>query len=589
MIDAAAPTLPAPPAGDEELDRRRLAVVSSQASSLRWQIVATTLVVTVLVWPFVPAAAALAWLVTTNAVREWRAWRLRRMVDDETEPMAERLERVVALNLLIGSVNGAAAFFMFWLDDSFDALLTMVLVSWAAGAVSTSAPLLRAYLAYASCLFVPTAAMWLAAGPTPTNLGVAALILMFAGVQHRFAKQNAAVFEESYRIRMEKEDLLRQLAQARDAAESANQAKSRFLAVASHDLRQPLHALTLHSGLLAQDPYTADAPRIAGEISASIDSLARLLDSLLDISKLDAGVVTVSRRPIRLPRLLAQLVRHHRPRAAEKEIGLHLDCPPQAVVESDPLLLERLLGNLVDNAVKYTDRGEVRVTARADGGDWRVVVGDTGRGIPDAARARVFDEFYRVDPDAREHGLGLGLAIVRRLALLLEMPITMDSVHGRGTSFELRLPRAASPAGEEHPVAPAGSGLRRLKVLFIDDEESVRRAMANVLGHFGCEAVGAAGIDEALARAAEVPPDLVLADWRLRDGDTGLAAIRRLRERQPGLPALLISGDTDTQLLREAERHGLRVLAKPVTLSRLREAIVRVLQEREAAITEEQG
>jgi two-component system, sensor histidine kinase len=564
---------------DEGLDRARLSVVSAQASSLRWQIIATAVVVCALVWRFVPTAVVVTWLALVVGVREVRAWQLRAMVDNVSLAIDRKLPRVVAWNLVLGATNGAAAFFMAWLDPTYDALLTMILVSWAAGAVSTSAPLLRAYVVYSACIFVPAALMWII-GWTPLGLGVAALILMFAGVQFRFAKQNANTFEESYRIRLENENLARQLAVARDVAEAANRAKSRFLAAASHDLRQPLHALTLHSGLLAQDPLSPDAPAIANEISLSIDSLAKLLDSLLDISKLDAGVVVVERRPIKLHRLIAHLVRTHEPQAAEKGIALRFECPLEAVVHTDPLLLERLLRNLLDNALKYTDRGEVCILATGDEQTLQVSVRDSGRGIPEPAQAKVFEEFYQVESEGhdRAQGLGLGLAIVARLAVLLELPISMVSQPGQGTTIGFSIPRVPGFADDRPADTAQSIALQGLKVLFIDDEESVRRAMRNVLKRFGCESAEASGSEEALECARSFAVELVLADCRLRDGDSGIEAVRRLREQRPGLPALLISGDTDAERLREAEQSGLQLLHKPVTLQRLQEAMTAVLQ-----------
>lgn len=573
MVPAAAA-----PEVDDGLDRRRLAVVLSFATSLRWPVNATLLVIAVMLWRFVPAWVAIGWLAAGITVRELRAHRLQALAADESLPIGEKLRRVMWWDVPLGLSHGSAALFMAVMDPTFDALLTMILVSLAAGAVSTSAVVLRLYMIYAGCVFVPTATMWILAG-TPLSVSVALLILMFAAVQFKFANQNAQVFEESYRIRVENEELVRQLAEARDVAEAANRAKSRFLAVASHDLRQPLHALTLHSGLLAQDPHAAEAPLIAREISSAIRSLGQLLDSLLDISKLDAGVVVAERRPIQLRRLIANLVHTHRPQAAEKGLELRFECPADAVVTTDPTLIERLLRNLIDNALKYTDRGEVCVLAEAQGPSFRVSVRDTGRGIPVEAQGRVFEEFYQVDNAGRDraHGLGLGLAIVARLSALLGIPVTLESEPGRGTTVSLTMPGAAAEAEEEPVDALQGTGLQGVRVLFIDDEEPVRSAMRHVLRRFGCDAVEAASSDEALERTRGFVPELVLADCRLGGGDNGIAAVARLRERWPALPAVLISGDTDAERLLEAERSGLPLLHKPVTLERLREAMTAAL------------
>lgn len=587
-----------PPAADEPqsyqdgLDQRRLAVVLDFASSLRWPVAAVSLVIGLVIWKGsnVPPWLTVAWVVLSIGIRELRADRLRVLAADPSLPVQTKLHRVVLWDIPIGLSHGSAALFMLALEPDFVALLTMILVSLAAGAVATSAVVLRVYLVYATCVFVPTAAMWLLQG-TALGVSVAALIAMFASVQFRFARENAEVFEQSYRMRLQNEKLLRELAAARDLAEGANRAKSRFLAAASHDLRQPLHALTLHSGLLAQDPYSPDAQTIASEISASLESLGQLLDSLLDISKLDAGVVVAERRPIQLARLFANLVRTHRPQAAEKGVALRWQCPPDAVVNTDPLLIERLLRNLIDNAIKYTDAGEVVVLAQARGQDFDVSVRDSGRGIAPAEQSKVFEEFYQVDNAGRDRnrGLGLGLAIVARLAVLLELPLTLQSEPGRGTTVAFRIASAGAVVDEAPVQVPSDTTLRGVKVLFIDDEEPVRRAMRSALRRFGCDAIDADSSEQALERATSFAPQLVVADCRLGNGDNGIVAIARLRELLPGLPALLISGDTDADRLLEAERSGVPLLHKPVSLDKLREAMAAALAPAPATTPHNQG
>lgn len=568
------------------LKQRGLDTLSAHASALRWQIAFIAGVVCVLVWPFVPSLVMLSWFAALVSVREIRARYLVKLAANRALPIGQRLRQVVVWNSALGTTHGAAALFMYWLSPQYDALLTMILVSWAAGAVSTGGPLVRAYVSYASWVFLPTALMWLIEGNL-VGYGVAVMIVMFFGVQYRYATQNAALFEESFRIRRENEELVQRLAQeqaalarARDAAESANQAKTRFLAAASHDLRQPLHALTLHSGLLARDPHAENAGRIAQEISTSIDSLADLLDSLLDISKLDAGVVSADHRPILLHRLIANLVSAHQTQAENKGLKLSARCPDDAVVETDPLLLERVLRNLLDNAIKYTDQGSVSIDVAESGAELLVSVSDTGRGIPEDAKKKVFEEFYQAENQGRDKrkGLGLGLAIVRRVAEVLGIEVELHSELGRGTTLTLRMPRGSQPAEERRAEPREGDALRGVKVLFVDDEQPVRLAMRHVLERFGCQADEAASTNEALELATRNPPHIVLADYQLGEGDCGLQLITKLRDRFPGLPALLISGDTDPRRLAEAEKAGLYLMHKPVSLERLQVAMEAVLE-----------
>ena len=560
----------------QQLDVRRLQSFEVQQRQLRWPILVAVALVALVVSRQAPWPLVAAWAAAAVLVREWRSSWLGRLSAETGAPIRWRLDRLVFSNVVLGCSHGLAAGFLFWLDTTHAALLTAIFLGWTAGASATSAPLPRAYVGYALSILGPLALAWVALMQAPLGLVVALLIALTTGAQLRFLRLNAELFEESFRMRLENEDLVRQLAAARDVAVAGNHAKSRFLAAASHDLRQPLHALVLQIGLLEADPHAPEAPDIVREIGELTRSLAQLLDSLLDISKLDAGVVAAELRPLRLHRLLSQLARGHEPQAAARGLKLRLECPLDTNVVSDPLLLERVLRNLLDNALKYTQRGEVAITAQGAGdGAVSVTVSDTGRGIPAEARHRVFDEFFRVDTGSpqREQGLGLGLSIVQRLAKLLDMPLELHSEPGRGTRVTLHLPSAAAPGDGAAARATAGGSLPATKVLVVDDQPAVRRAMRHALERFGCSVAEAASSDEAVARFREFEPDLVLADCRLGEGDSGFEAIARLREMQPGLPAVLISGDTDTALRRNATAAGLPLLHKPVTLERLAEAV----------------
>ncbi len=431
---------------DAELDSRRLQALAVQQLQLRWPILVAVALVALVVARQVPWPLLVVWALVAVGVREWRSLYLVRLVAATSRPIRQRLDRLVLSNVALGCSHGLVVLFMFWLDTTYAALLTAIVLGWTAGSVATSAPLPRAYVGYAGCILGPLAVAWLAHERGLLGVGVALLVVLTAGAQFRFLRLNASLFEESFRIRLENEDLVRRLAAARDTAEAGSQAKSRFLAAASHDLRQPLHALMLQIGLLEADPRAPEAPEIVHETGVLTRSLAKLLDSLLDISKLDAGVVTVDLRPIHLHRLLGGLVRAHEPQAAARGLRLRLECPVEAAVRSDPLLLERVLRNLLDNALKYTECGEIAIVATPEGDEVTLAVRDTGHGIPAAAQPRVFEEFFQADVGVaqREQGLGLGLSIVQRLAVLLGMPLDLQSEEGRGTTVTLRLPRAGA-------------------------------------------------------------------------------------------------------------------------------------------------
>jgi signal transduction histidine kinase/Co/Zn/Cd efflux system component len=365
---------------------------------------------------------------------------------------------------------------------------------------------------------------------------------------------------------------------ARDAAESANQAKTRFLAAASHDLRQPLHALGLFASRLADRTRDPEDAALVQRITTSVASLDSLFSALLDISKLEAGVVTAQRSAVRLDALFDRIANDFAPEAIERDLKIAV-LPTARVVWSDPLLLERILRNLVANALRYTDAGGVVVGARPRGGRVSIEVWDSGPGIAAENLERVFEEFYQIGNPQRDRarGLGLGLAIVRRLAMLLGHQIQVASRMGRGTVFRVladAAPAAAlawREAAEGLPTDP----LTGRRVLVVDDEEPVREGMRQTLHAWGCAPLVAAGTREAVALCGSgAPPDAVVADYRLPDGDDGLAAIAEVR-RACGrdVPAIIVSGESSSGELARIKAAGIPLLHKPVNAAKLRAAL----------------
>jgi signal transduction histidine kinase/CheY-like chemotaxis protein len=363
---------------------------------------------------------------------------------------------------------------------------------------------------------------------------------------------------------------------------AANQAKTRFLAAASHDLRQPMHALALTVGELRD---TARAPALAAlarRIERSVAALEDLLDALLDISKLDAGAVAPEKRAFPLQSVLGPLADELGPAAAEK--GLRLRVVPTALwTASDPTLLRRILLNLAANAVRYTREGGVVVGCRRRGGAAEIVVADSGIGIALADQARIFEEFYQAGNAQRDRaqGLGLGLAIVDRAARLLGHAITVKSQLGRGSAFGVRV--AIVAPGPARPAATAGGAgtlLAGLKVLVVDDEPDVRAALDGLLRRWGCGVATAASGAEALASGRE-SPDLVLCDLRLGGDESGLDVLDRLKARWgAGLHGIVVTAEVSPERIAEARARGCRVLRKPVRPAKLRALVEQLLSER---------
>ena len=374
-----------------------------------------------------------------------------------------------------------------------------------------------------------------------------------------------------------------ELHRQKDRAELANRTKTQFLAAASHDLRQPLQALGMFSHALRRrvtDPATIE---LVDGVGRGVDSLESVIEALLDISKLDAGAVTPRLEDMPLGTLLENIGETFRPNAQVN--GLRLDIVPTKVwVRSDPLLLMRILSNLVSNALRYTARGGVVVGCRRHGLLLGIEVWDSGRGIEPEKQQEIFREFIQIGRPERAHdkGLGLGLAIVDRLCQLLEHPIRMRSTLGKGTVFEVMVPRVASVVAQPEAAAveddPAPLAGRRL--LLVDDERDVLMALAGYLELRGAEVILASSSREAEAalRREGVQPDLIVTDYRLGSDDDGVSLLNLLRALYgPSLPGIILTGESSPETLRILAGSGYPMLSKPVHPHDLESLIAQVL------------
>lgn len=408
-------------------------------------------------------------------------------------------------------------------------------------------------------------------------LAAAATLVTMVRLRHRAWRQNTrALIEQSVRLRA--------LEAERDAAWAADQDKSRFLAIASHDLRQPVHALGLFAATLQKRLQDTPDEPLARNMMRAIDGLERSFNAMLDISRLDAGALTPKLQTFPLRDMFRRLHMHFAGQAELSGLGLRFS-PGGKSVTSDPQLLERIIGNLIQNAIKYTEHGGIVVLARSTSTHINIEIWDTGTGIKPELLPRIFEEFYQVGRGERDrtHGLGMGLAIVKRLALLLNHRLMVASRPGHGTLFRVGVPIGELP-GIQEEMQPADTVPMVLKgpqmVLIIDDEEPIREGLRLLLEEWGFQVATAADAAQAehTATALEGHINLILSDLHLGDGPDGLEAVANVR-RLCGhdVAAVLVTGDTSHDEISRITASGLPVLFKPVQPKRLYEALRQTL------------
>lgn len=375
------------------------------------------------------------------------------------------------------------------------------------------------------------------------------------------------------------------LREQKDEAERANSAKSRFLAAASHDLRQPMHALSLLVSAAQRETDPQAQARLLGRIETGTSALSDLLNSLLDMSRLDGGGVRVHQEDFSLDGLMRRLQDTYQGLAQEKGLELVIR-PTQACTHSDPALLERIVGNLLSNAIRYTPSpGTVYVAVRPRGAQWLIQVRDSGPGIAEQDQQAIFQEFVQLSNPQRDRslGLGLGLAIVQRLGRLLDHPIELRSRPGQGATFGLRIPRAVLSSSSTPAENSAPSELHQLsglRIWVVEDDDLVRQSLMGLLGMWGAEVEVFEQADAALAALSQPQraPQLLITDHRLGGAMNGLALAHAIHERlEHVLPTMLITGDTEDETLRRLSEPAIEVLYKPVKPNVLMATIARLL------------
>ncbi len=631
---------PAAAGHDARVQRRVDArCLEHQLMWIRRSIVATPIdVVWVLLASFtgMPVGWWLPWLAARFAMHGAAPWFVRRWTPAVQADPARGLAATRPWFVVNGLLHAVLMPFFYIGTDDVTKLLAMALSGSYFGSVVVSASgQQRSFWAMVLPSYAVYLAGWLERGGWMGWL-MTLMLLHSAPLIVVSIRQQRRSWEELVRLADDRERLAVSLAAERDRAEAASSARTRFFAAASHDLRQPLHALSVNATtleLLARRAGNAQLTDLSSGIGRALVQSQGLLDALLDISRLDAGAVHVRAVDVDVAEVLRELHAQFAGVAAQRGLAFTLDLPPAPVwARTDPAQLQRILRNLLDNAFKFTDAGRVGLAlthlplAPAAGraphaaGHLRITVADTGCGIAAADRDKVFEEFFQVGNPTRDrgHGLGLGLAIVRRTAKLLGAQVRLAAAEGgRGATFEIVLPAldheiAIDPdRADAIDLAPrdqvprattratvrattgtttwattraevrcdttrtdaADHGAAALSVLVVDDEPDIVHALCGLMRATGWQAHPARDADEALAlvgTAAGIRIDVAVIDHRL-PGSSGVELALRLRERRPDLPALIVTGDVTVQW--QVQRHGLRVLHKPLGGAALTEAI----------------
>jgi signal transduction histidine kinase len=542
---------------------------------------------------------AASWAFTSHlVVLGWGAVQLLSMFCREVliysfhkrKPAGAALERwaayYVVQQAIVGLIWGATIFLFAHPDQPITVALTLCcLYSIGAGAVPAQAYTPTSLYAIVGVLYTLVTVRLVAVGTFEyILLGVASGL--FGLTMVGFCRVEAKNLREGFRIRFENRALVAALTaqkaeaeEARNSAELASLAKSQFLAAASHDLRQPLYALSLFSASLRELTLDAEGRNVVARIQDSIAVMESLFDGLLDVSRLEAGVVEVHISDISVDALFDRLSQVFHPIATDRGLDLRFRSDGEWV-RSDSTLLEQVLSNLLSNAMRHTSRGGVLVAARPRGEEVRLEIWDTGIGIGQADLERIFEEFVQVHNPQRDRrkGLGLGLSIARRAAALIGSSIDVRSREGKGSRFMVAQPRCRRREVELPEIAPEymGWGVRTLPVMVVEDDQDVRAALGDLLTRWNVRYDMFADAEPALERvAAGTRYGLVLADYRLPGAMNGLDLIAALMERHPApFPeTVVITGDFDSALIAKAHAQGVPLLHKPLRADVLRRLV----------------
>ncbi len=537
-----------------------------------------------ILWQWFNPVSILIWAViyVLYVSLGWRSHNFRGEPADDLD-----LKRWITMDTIgsfgVGFLWGIVPVLFFQPDDAtYAVLIIAIFAGFISGSHSVTFAYWPSFASFAAGIGIPFIAKFATTG-IPLFQIVAALAAFYIAMLAHGAVLMHNLFIENSHTQFDNQQLVRDLAKEKRAVEQAVGAKDRFLAAASHDLRQPLNAVNLFVDVLAPMQTQEKGRDIISKIRKALFGLNSMLHSLLDISKLDAGSVENNPNDIALGMLVQQLFDEYREKAPHLKFVADID--EQIIVHADPTVLYRIVRNLIDNAAKYTHQGQVEINAQATDTHIALKIKDTGIGIPNDKLELVFDEFEQLNnPERnREKGLGLGLAIVQRLAKLADVNIQIDSEVGLGTLITLDIPKGRRNLSNTDAARELNSDFSSTLALVIDNEHMILESTSLLLEGWGCEVVSCDSytrLHRSLATCSR-PPDLILSDLRLGGANNGIDAIELVREEfNRDIPAILITGDTAPGRIQLADQAQAYVLYKPIDSSVLEELMVQALQDK---------
>lgn len=542
-------------------------------------------------WSQVPHKHLIAWLCLSLLVAALRAVLAYRFVNTK---LSATNARRWADAFVVGALFNAAAwslvpiFFFLPADPLYVLFICCLYAGYVSGSVASTAVYFPAFLAFSGPVTLAFAVRAFAEQHSMYS-AIAVMVVFYAAASYVFARNHNRTIAQAIQLRFENVELLDDARRQRDTAEQAVAAKDKFLAATSHDLRQPLHAIGLFADSL-ESVVTEPGPQaLVEKIRESTDALAAQFHGILDLSSLDANAVENYPRHVDIVPLLNRLFAEFDLRAREKGLQFALRSAPRAIAFVDTALLDRIVRNLIENAIRYTDVGEITISVEHEtNGTLCLAVKDSGCGIPSGEREAIFAEYYQLGNPQRDRrkGFGLGLAIVRRLCELSGIELHLRSKVGSGSIFSLTLSAGDPEQLMSEPSEEQVGSLAEVRVVIVDDEIAIQQGTRDLLERWGCACVAAPDLDTALAVMSErdFVPELIIADYRLGRGLSGLTVIEGIaQEYNKDLPALLITGETLPANLSAAKASGYPILHKPVKPGELRTAL-QVLSSRERGI-----